>query len=882
MGMRPRKSLEAPDNLPTGDVTEEAKRFHDLAGERRELREEYKKVAGKSWNKEKQEQDGKEEKVEWGEEVSFDNLLQAIEKGTIASLVPQEKVSPTAKRPSQLAESLHMLDAEAGSFGKEHVSPLRAEAKFESKYNAVSEELAKLENLHDEMDRQEFELLRLRRGNLNVADRRLLAQFQTVKDSIAAREMRVRTDVETAPAARLHELQTYRESLQKYHFAETPSRARYEDDIRQLWEEGKNVLLTGPTGTGKTEMLVHLGKKLYQRSPEIIRSSERTGPADIFGKTLLKSTPEGGTETFFQLGRYTAAIDAGVPLVVDEFNLLDLKVRFQLKELYNRKPGDEVVIQEDTGTPHRIKEGFAFAATANLKSDKYKERFDLDPAESRVFEMRRIEYLPKDELYDLALATLMDAQGKVRLSKIDATDRLKHLVEAAEMIQGAYLGVGEFFEDGGATKGKKWVLEKAVLDPGKVLSMLSGWPAAEARGDTFGVYLDQQLISFTNKEDFPEKDRNLLIKIFLSKGFFAGREASEFLTSIKPDKLRTWGLKEKRGAEERVDVPLRAQDVALLDPFEKRKLELAKLGAEFLEEQFERVPYKEGGKEYKPGSLLKGKDGRVYKYVGMNAEDQPVLTPFEAKKVSTESREEFTALVEREQTKLRAFFGKDVDVPPVPASISPEQYEHWKELHYELHYMPDEEMTEDKKYPGWKKKPTSNINLFTAVKDKNNKLAPDTLKLPGKWVLADTREKPGWINDQTTAQPYHDDGVMEAALGELRAQGVIAGDAKKGARFRISWEEFQKPEVKEKLAEVLGVLAEQIRLPRAIEASFLGNAHYPKWGDTNSYEWFHDTYQGSRHLIGGYSGSGGLSSVNWDGAGKRVDDIGFRPLIVFS
>ena len=250
-----------------------------------------------------------------------------------------------------------------------------------------------------------------------------------------------------------------------------------------------------------------------------------------------------------------------------------------------------------------------------------------------------------------------------------------------------------------------------------------------------------------------------------------------------------------------------------------------------------------------------------------------------------ESREEFEDLVEREQIKLREFFGKDINVPPVPASVSREQYEKWKELRYELHYIPDEEMTEDKNFPGWKKKPTSGsggVNLFTATKDKDNKMAPDTLKLKAGWVLVDTREKPGWVNDQTTAQPYEDDGDMERAIEELRAQGLIAGDANKGARFRISWEELEKPEVRQKFAEIFDVSPDQIRLPRAIELNFLGNAHYPTWGDTNSYEWFQDSYQGSGHLVGGDSDYGGLSSVYWDDAGGRNDGVGFRPLIVFS
>ena len=191
-------------------------------------------------------------------------------------------------------------------------------------------------------------------------------------------------------------------------------------------------------------------------------------------------------------------------------------------------------------------------------------------------------------------------------------------------------------------------------------------------------------------------------------------------------------------------------------------------------------------------------------------------------------------------------------------------------------------MTEDKNYPGWKKKPVTNINLFAALKDKKNKLAPDTLKLPGTWVLVDSREKPGWVNDQTTAQPYEDDGDIEQAIAELRTRGLIAGDANKGARFRISWEELQKPEVKEAIAVILDVPPDSIRLPRAIEYNFLGNAHYQKWGDSNTYEWFQDSYQGSGHLIGGSSDNGGLSYVFWGSAGGRGGNIGFRPLIVIS
>jgi hypothetical protein len=223
----------------------------------------------------------------------------------------------------------------------------------------------------------------------------------------------------------------------------------------------------------------------------------------------------------------------------------------------------------------------------------------------------------------------------------------------------------------------------------------------------------------------------------------------------------------------------------------------------------------------------------------------------------------------------------------VSDSISPEKYEKWKEMKYELHYIPEEEMTEDKQYPGWKKKPDKKytpdkqwgIEFFEESKNSQNGLKPDTTKLTGGWVLIDTRQKPPY-KDKVKAE-YPDNDPLAQAIEELRAQGHIAGDNLQGNRFRISWEELQKPEVKAKLAEILEVDPDQIRLPRAIEWNFLGNAYYEKWGTTDTYEWFQEEYQSSGHLIGGSSDDGGLSGVHWDPADSRHGNIGFRPVVIF-
>ena len=642
-------------------------------------------------------------------------------------------------------------------------------------------------------------------------------------------------DPETALAARIHELRRYQEGLTNEHFAETPSRKKYLDEIRKLWEEGKNVFLTGPTGTGKTELFVHLGKKLYGETPEIIRGSERTGNAEIFGKTLLRAKGY-ATETFFQPGRYVSAINKGVPLIFDEFNLLDPKVRLALKELYNRKAGDSIVIQEDTGHKHIIQEGFSFGATANIKSERHKERFELDAAESRVFDMRRVDYLPKEELYDLCLAKLMDKRGGVRISREDAADTLKHFAEAAETIQQAFLGEQTaFYEEGGGTKKKYAHLEKAVFDPGRALNMLEGWNIAEAKGRNFQEYLNDRLRDFLNQEDFPEKDRKLLLKIFVTKGFFSGRGAQEFhIAGLTPKDLTVWGWSSSVKDSDNKSAYLRSEEVAQLDPFEIRKGKIAANGDEFLAS----VPKKERGKEI--------------------------------------GRAEFTDLVGRESEKLREFFGYDIEVPPVPDEITPEKCEQWKELGFELHYLPEEDLTKDRDLPGWKKKPGE--LFFNQISD--GKLSSDSTKLAGSWVLIDSRAKPQYDDGK---QIYENDDQIGDALGKLRQQGLIENYKETGSRFNISWDELNKTEMKEALAEILNTDPQNLRLPRAVEWNYLGNAFYEHWGETSIWEWLEDEYdKGQERLYGGGSGNGGLSGVDWHSPDGRDGGLGFRPLVVFS
>jgi len=237
---------------------------------------------------------------------------------------------------------------------------------------------------------------------------------------------------------------------------------------------------------------------------------------------------------------------------------------------------------------------------------------------------------------------------------------------------------------------------------------------------------------------------------------------------------------------------------------------------------------------------------------------------------------DFSDLINRERNKLREFFGYDIEVPNLPDEITPEKCEQWKELGFELHYLPDEDLTKGRDLPGWKKKPGE--LFFNQISD--GKLFPDSTKLAGSWVLIDSRAKPQYDNGE---QSYENDDQIGDALGKLRQQGLIENYKETGSRFNISWDELNKTEMKEALAEILNTDPQNLRLPRAVEWNYLGNAFYESRGETNTYEWFEDEYdKGQGRLRGGSSGNGGLSNVRWGGPGGRGVVLGFRPLVVFS
>jgi hypothetical protein len=191
------------------------------------------------------------------------------------------------------------------------------------------------------------------------------------------------------------------------------------------------------------------------------------------------------------------------------------------------------------------------------------------------------------------------------------------------------------------------------------------------------------------------------------------------------------------------------------------------------------------------------------------------------------------------------------------------------DLNFEPVFFPSIEFKADSDFPGWIVRPES---FFWRALEAG-KVQPNAARLPGAWALFDTTDKP-----RPGELIYEDDPLAEL-ISSLRAAGAVrrSQDVPDGARVLISMPELQR-EVFPALANLLKIKAggASIRVPRAMEYSFLGNLRYPFLGDGLTREWLHDQVGEFDRLVAGFR----LNGVDLYLASTRHVSLGFRPLII--
>jgi MoxR-like ATPase len=158
----------------------------------------------------------------------------------------------------------------------------------------------------------------------------------------------------------------------------------------------RSTLLIGDKGIAKTQAAKFVSGLFSDDGRAKFISGDGSMMKDeLIGKMTL-SEQNGAPVTTFHRGILTECMEQGIPLVIDEINLIDPAIVMRLQDILLRKPGDVITIQEDDGSSVTVKHGFCVLATANEASVRYQSRAVLDPAFRDRFTILPIQYPDSD------------------------------------------------------------------------------------------------------------------------------------------------------------------------------------------------------------------------------------------------------------------------------------------------------------------------------------------------------------------------------------------------------------------------------------------------------------------------------------------------------
>ncbi len=532
---------------------------------------------------------------EWGTvETELNETERSVRRGSAASAEEYAATGKTKVERKKMPEAKGRIAAETRRREREGDKALEALEKDDAAAAALTEfrsaELAKVMRASAALDKkeaglreEEAELLsRKERSGVTVqALREVRAELEAVQ---AEREELMASSPEAFVSLHLKELKSYRDALTKGKLAETPYVKAMADDLEAHLRAGQPVFVYGHLGSGKTELAMYLSERLNPKGALIISGAKDIALSELYGHQTLEiekvdptelrkftetierefdqwkkkngnksadeqklahdrimhtllATTQGGTVSKFFMGPVYNAMEEGRPIILDEINAIPHDVLISLNHVLTRKPGDKVLVQQNSGSEITVKEGFGFILTGNLNQgqDVYVDRQDMDPAFLSRLYKAEYDYLPQaregqlnnaklvkgSELFHVMLAKVMGPNGDLELP--DGTiDKLWDLARAARIIQDVFAGKqvdkAFYYQEGGA-RATPYRLREGVLSIRALGKVLGQWQA-----DGYRYELDHYIWKEFISQSTVPADRAYLYQIFKDRfGFFKGK-----------------------------------------------------------------------------------------------------------------------------------------------------------------------------------------------------------------------------------------------------------------------------------------------------------------------------------------------------------------------
>ncbi|TXD33801.1 AAA family ATPase [Lujinxingia vulgaris] len=128
---------------------------------------------------------------------------------------------------------------------------------------------------------------------------------------------------------------------------------------------GKNIILTGPPGCGKSKFAIQLARLARSKEPLVATASPAWSTGDLLGRYMPDN--RNGKGLMFQPGFFLRALNDGQWLVIDEFNRADIDRCFG--ELFSVLAGDAVELPFEEFIPSKEDSGKETNAEDREKGD---------------------------------------------------------------------------------------------------------------------------------------------------------------------------------------------------------------------------------------------------------------------------------------------------------------------------------------------------------------------------------------------------------------------------------------------------------------------------------------------------------------------------------